>query len=52
MKEKPISKNKLELAEKWFNKLLVKNDHLKIYIHEQLFRFFEHHLSIAVNQAF
>ncbi len=48
MKSLPLPESKLVLAEKWCNKLLIKNHKLHIFDQKQLFRFLEEQLIIAL----
>ncbi|GHS92969.1 hypothetical protein FACS1894203_5600 [Bacteroidia bacterium] len=48
MKDYPIPELKLSLAEKWCNKLLMKNNRLKVYNQEYLYEFLKERLMCAV----
>ncbi|MDR1763360.1 MAG: glycosyltransferase [Dysgonamonadaceae bacterium] len=48
----PLSQSQLEKAEKWCNKLLLKNSKLNIFNQDYLFRFLEERLSEAVRNSF
>ncbi len=51
MNDFPISKKQLEQAEKWCNKLLVKNNKLKIYKQESLYNFLGQRLSVMIKYS-